>query len=218
MTDRAALYRSILERPDDDLPRLVYADWLEENGESERAEFIRRQISGEDVRPSIHWFPLPHKWFTFSRGFASSVRCTLADWVGGPCAVCDGTGWERVADAAGDMDEIGCRSCGGMTNTSGTSRTPAHGPRIVAEHPVERVELVEVTDADSCIMDYGDGMPDDARFGVSIPVLSDASLPWPEKLFVTREDAVEYLEDLSDRLLNWARHRAGLSPLPQEAP
>ena len=29
---------------DDDTPRLVYADWLEENGQGERAEFIRVQI------------------------------------------------------------------------------------------------------------------------------------------------------------------------------
>ena len=30
--------------PDDDLPRLVFADWCDENGEPERAEFIRVQI------------------------------------------------------------------------------------------------------------------------------------------------------------------------------
>lgn len=41
MTDADALLASILDRPDDDLPRLVYADWLDENGEHERSEFIR---------------------------------------------------------------------------------------------------------------------------------------------------------------------------------
>src|SRR5262245_37608955 len=35
--------RMIIENPDDDGPRLVYADWLEEQGEAERAEFIRVQ-------------------------------------------------------------------------------------------------------------------------------------------------------------------------------
>ncbi len=35
--------RAICESPDDDLPRLVYADRLEELGECERAEFIRVQ-------------------------------------------------------------------------------------------------------------------------------------------------------------------------------
>ena len=35
--------RAILDRPDDDVPRLVYADWLEEHGDPARAEFIRVQ-------------------------------------------------------------------------------------------------------------------------------------------------------------------------------
>jgi uncharacterized protein (TIGR02996 family) len=34
---------AICADPDDDTPRLVYADWLEEHGEPERAEFIRCQ-------------------------------------------------------------------------------------------------------------------------------------------------------------------------------
>jgi uncharacterized protein (TIGR02996 family) len=43
MTDGDALYRAILERPDDDAPRLVWADWLEEHGDPDRAEFVRIQ-------------------------------------------------------------------------------------------------------------------------------------------------------------------------------
>jgi uncharacterized protein (TIGR02996 family) len=35
--------RAILDAPNDDLPRLVYADYLEETGEADRAEFIRIQ-------------------------------------------------------------------------------------------------------------------------------------------------------------------------------
>ena len=41
MTDHQALLAAVLAAPDDDAPRLVYADWLDENGEPERAEFIR---------------------------------------------------------------------------------------------------------------------------------------------------------------------------------
>lgn len=36
--------RAILENPDDEGPRLIYADWLDENGENGRAEFIRVQV------------------------------------------------------------------------------------------------------------------------------------------------------------------------------
>lgn len=41
MTEREALLAAILATPEDDLPRLVYADWCDEHGEGERAEFIR---------------------------------------------------------------------------------------------------------------------------------------------------------------------------------
>ena len=43
MTEREALLRAVCENPDDDTPRLVFADWLQENGEDDRAEFIRVQ-------------------------------------------------------------------------------------------------------------------------------------------------------------------------------
>src|SRR5205814_2983442 len=38
----AAFLRAIRDRPDDDLPRLVYADYLDERGDP-RGEFIRLQ-------------------------------------------------------------------------------------------------------------------------------------------------------------------------------
>lgn len=44
MSLEPALLAAIAAAPDDDLPRLVYADWLDENGRPLRAEFIRLQI------------------------------------------------------------------------------------------------------------------------------------------------------------------------------
>ncbi len=43
--EERALLRAVCEAPDDDLPRLVYADWLEEHGRPVRAEFIRLQCA-----------------------------------------------------------------------------------------------------------------------------------------------------------------------------
>src|SRR6266545_2798134 len=43
-SDGDALFRTICEQPWEDTPRLVYADWLEENGDPLRAEFIRVQV------------------------------------------------------------------------------------------------------------------------------------------------------------------------------
>lgn len=51
MSDRDALYRAILANPADDTPRLAYADWLEENGHSEEAEFIRLGCQLETITP-----------------------------------------------------------------------------------------------------------------------------------------------------------------------
>ena len=39
-----AFLSDILASPEDDAPRLVYADWLSENGDEPRAEFIRAQV------------------------------------------------------------------------------------------------------------------------------------------------------------------------------
>jgi uncharacterized protein (TIGR02996 family) len=43
MTDRSSFLRAILANPDEDAPRLIYADWLEEQGDADQAEFIRVQ-------------------------------------------------------------------------------------------------------------------------------------------------------------------------------
>lgn len=44
MNERDALVRAICDNPDDDTPRLVFADWLQEHGEEARAEFVRVQV------------------------------------------------------------------------------------------------------------------------------------------------------------------------------
>ena len=44
-TEQVALWSAIRANPDDDTPRLVYADWLQENGDEDRAEFIRVQCA-----------------------------------------------------------------------------------------------------------------------------------------------------------------------------
>lgn len=43
MSGEEAFLQAILEAPEDDTPRLVFADWLEDHGSPQRAEFIRVQ-------------------------------------------------------------------------------------------------------------------------------------------------------------------------------
>ncbi len=49
--DEAALWRAVLDRPDDDLARLVYADYVEEHGRGPLAGFIRAQIRSANAPP-----------------------------------------------------------------------------------------------------------------------------------------------------------------------
>jgi uncharacterized protein (TIGR02996 family) len=44
-SDHDALLRAICEHPREDTPRLAFADWLEENGQADRAAFIRTDIA-----------------------------------------------------------------------------------------------------------------------------------------------------------------------------
>jgi uncharacterized protein (TIGR02996 family) len=87
-TEQEALFQTILDHPDDDAPRLVYADWLEEHGQPARAEFIRLQIevaqleNGEPQRTNLEvraaqllrahvddWRPPFKIGYRFARGF-----------------------------------------------------------------------------------------------------------------------------------------------------
>jgi len=100
--ERSAFYESIRESLDDDTPRLVFADWLEERGEAERAEFIRVQcaLAKDDIdydeldrlrqRESELWQTFGHHWTSelpqipgitwsyFERGFVGCV--TINHW------------------------------------------------------------------------------------------------------------------------------------------
>lgn len=42
--DEAGLWQAIVDDPDDDLPRQIYADWLDEEGQTARAELMRGQL------------------------------------------------------------------------------------------------------------------------------------------------------------------------------
>jgi uncharacterized protein (TIGR02996 family) len=96
---RDDLLQAIVENPDDDARRLLFADWVEDHGELERAEFIRVQIelaklpNVDNRRPALEqretallarneseWVkPIRHcvaSW-TFHRGFIAEVTVTV---------------------------------------------------------------------------------------------------------------------------------------------
>jgi uncharacterized protein (TIGR02996 family) len=82
LSDQEALLATIFDQPEEDAPRLVYADWLQEHDETEHAEFIRVQC--EHVRTD---FGSPER-------DACEARMALA--------------WEAMrAKFAGEFPEIG---------------------------------------------------------------------------------------------------------------
>jgi uncharacterized protein (TIGR02996 family) len=68
MTERDALLAAVCENPDNDTLRLVFADWLEENGDPERAEFIRVQVELASPLP-----PGPRRSSLVTRAPATSI-------------------------------------------------------------------------------------------------------------------------------------------------
>ncbi|MCU0706287.1 MAG: TIGR02996 domain-containing protein [Fimbriiglobus sp.] len=85
--DYLALLAAIRATPDDDLPRKVAADWLEEHGEHDRAEFIRVQVE-KNVAP----------WCRFRSG--SGCECTSCRLTRRETALLDahGRAWFTPAD------------------------------------------------------------------------------------------------------------------------
>jgi uncharacterized protein (TIGR02996 family) len=104
MTDEDALLAAITAAPDDDAPRLAYADWLDEHGHADRAEFIRVQcriargaewgqhqelLRRETAllgRYRKEWLGplrklLPSSTGTFSRGFVEHVETEAAHYL-----------------------------------------------------------------------------------------------------------------------------------------
>ncbi len=53
MSDRDAFHAAIFASPDDDLPRLVYADYLDEHGEHDRAAFLRLLCAARTCPPQL---------------------------------------------------------------------------------------------------------------------------------------------------------------------
>ena len=95
MPERADFLAAIRHAPDEDAPRLIYADWLDDHGDAERAAFIRFQCAlGPDNSREFGWIdrtvlrrvgPDAARRFLdrvrvsevecFERGFLSGIEC-----------------------------------------------------------------------------------------------------------------------------------------------
>jgi uncharacterized protein (TIGR02996 family) len=108
--ERRALLRGILEQPDDDTARLVFADWLEEKGgEPKWAQFIRCQIEIARRDQTCLFTPLQVRSDAFRVSFDEIADCKpwikwppiidrswpLVVVLGGPRNYAQCVGWHR---------------------------------------------------------------------------------------------------------------------------
>lgn len=94
----AGLLADILEHPEDDVPRLILADWLEDQGCGKQAHFIRVGCTLLARHPVYHAPGCYTPWdcehselhpgrepggdvWVWSRGFVNYVYCPCTDWL-----------------------------------------------------------------------------------------------------------------------------------------
>jgi uncharacterized protein (TIGR02996 family) len=128
MSDEKALLAAISAHPHDDTPRLVYADWLDENDRPARAEFIRVQCElarldewDEDRRPALltregklwkrhekDWrksLPADMRKDPFRRGFVAPMQRgnNVRKFIDKPASAFDwAPAWDYVLEGAAD--------------------------------------------------------------------------------------------------------------------
>jgi uncharacterized protein (TIGR02996 family) len=235
MTHEDAFLQDILEHPADDAPRLIFADWLEENGNSERAEFIRVQCAIA-VDPFAH-NPPP------SNPRCACNLCTLRrrerellsdavhwwDWLADFYRITGRSAIEDL-DHCSDSPHFAVRWRRGFVAevTLPCQAWMDHGPELVRVAPLERVTLWDRT----TLVDWPP-LPDRGPFWVTTRYWDELRNRLPREFRprlrgATAEDRSEthdvgrhYFaseasaqEALSDAALAWARS----VPLPDRAP
>jgi uncharacterized protein (TIGR02996 family) len=169
-----AFLDDIIENPDDDVPRLVYADWLTDQGRGDRAEFIRVQVAaavtgqidcGRKKKPGpgpANWLPIRCGLCDFCRPDRRAFelhRDVNIDTLIGPTAFSFA---HTTAHHSLDDDPAG----GHVTlylwrGFVETVRCPLqfwldHGRDIVQAHPVRRVEATDKRPGFPAMLPHGD--------------------------------------------------------------
>lgn len=125
MVDEQAFIQAIIEAPDDDGLRLIYADWLEEQGRGDRAEFIRIQIELWKRYSSDARFVDAEGKRLVDRGLKLLEVAAVKDWAHFPGYVCFWQ-WKRGF--------VECVTCEG-------SDWPKCAGLLLSQHPIQEVTL-----------------------------------------------------------------------------
>jgi uncharacterized protein (TIGR02996 family) len=147
--DELALLAAVFAAPADDMPRVAYADWLEEHGMGHRAALISHQLelfrAGKTPpQQNLVWPPNHAVTLTWSRGFVTSVRGSLAAFWGAPCPACNGTGNVSGRHPPARHDSQCFHRVNGVACNNGRVPGPAPAFReLCRREPVERVEVTD---------------------------------------------------------------------------
>jgi uncharacterized protein (TIGR02996 family) len=156
----AGLVRDIGEHPEDDAPRLVYADWLDEHGEPARAEFIRVQVELARLPAGA---PAPAELVDRERALREEV---LRSWLGPLCGAVE-VEWhferglpDRVTLGVETFVEVGetiCRESGVReVHLFSTPRGPGERPDLGALADLPSLGRVRLLDLRGCYLGAAD--------------------------------------------------------------
>jgi uncharacterized protein (TIGR02996 family) len=138
MSDEATLLTAVLDAPDDDAPRLAYAQWSAGQGDAAsiaRGELIRAQIDLAHTAPEVirsgGAAGLQRRIDQLIAGHGAAWAGVIAGWVDGYHFVRGFVGWIR-SSARGFL---------------------VHADALAALAPIQHVDLTDVRDVDEAIFD-----------------------------------------------------------------
>lgn len=144
---KRAFIDAIKRSPGDDTPRLVYADYLDEIGDSERAEFIRAQIEEAAIpfEKCDCIYPGCSVWD--NRVVQHDHKCRGYDLVQRQIALISGENyyrWRGIPKAI-DTNDVDARFRRGFIHliVSPLALLLEHGPAICADNPVTSVRVTD---------------------------------------------------------------------------
>jgi uncharacterized protein (TIGR02996 family) len=85
MPSHAGFLRDVLADPEDDAPRLVYADWLDEQGDAARAEFIRVGCERARLEEGPRWAALAVRERQLLAAHGDAWKQDVAAWARPGC-------------------------------------------------------------------------------------------------------------------------------------
>lgn len=145
MSDGEYLLRAIIDEPAVDAHRLVYADWLDEQGQGERARYVRESIAW----PAASFVALTRRDPFLLLGMEPGPPVPVSGWDddGKPRQVMRTWVWAESDDMGLIVHDLGRDLCYCVDRGFVSAiRCPlkawlSHGPGIVLAHPVESVKL-----------------------------------------------------------------------------